>query len=86
MRFAVFLSMVLGIVTLSAQDHVLSLQQINRLGAKVPAPAYNMKETDRASSTTGRPFCSRSLTRICSHPPSRRGRTGSWVARIESAS
>jgi hypothetical protein len=48
MRFAVFLSMVLGIVTLSAQDHVLSLQQINRLGAKVPAPAYNMKETDRA--------------------------------------
>jgi uncharacterized damage-inducible protein DinB len=98
MRFAVLFSILLGIVTLSAQDQTLSLQQgtlrdwtmqkdtmmkisaampaekftfkptppqrnfgeqvlhvveanvnqINRLGAKVPAPAYNMKETDRA--------------------------------------
>ena len=98
MRFIVVFSILLGIVTLSAQDQVLSLQQgtlrdwtmqkatmmkisaampgdkftfkptppqrnfgeqvlhvveanvnqINRLGSKVPAPAYNMKETDRA--------------------------------------
>jgi uncharacterized damage-inducible protein DinB len=25
-----------------------NVNQINRLGSKVPAPAYNMKETDRA--------------------------------------
>ena len=98
MRFVVVFSILLGIVTLCAQDQVLSLQQgtlrdwtmqkdtmmkisaampgekftfkptppqrnfgeqvlhvveanvnqINRLGSKVPAPAYNMKETDRA--------------------------------------
>jgi uncharacterized damage-inducible protein DinB len=98
MRLLVLVSLLLGVVTLSAQDQVLSLQQgvlrdwtmqkdtmmkisaampadkftfkptpaqrnfgeqvlhvveanvnqINRLGAKVPAPAYNMKETDRA--------------------------------------
>jgi hypothetical protein len=112
MRFIVVFSILLGIVALSAQDQVLSLQQgtlrdwtmqkdtmmkisaampgdkftfkptppqrnfgeqvlhvveanvnqINRLGSKVPAPAYNMKETEssgdpedasRRHSTTG---------------------------------
>ena len=144
MRFVVVFSILLGIVTLSAQDQVLSLQQgtlrdwtmqkdtmmkisaampgekftfkptppqrnfgeqvlhvveanvnqINRLGSKVPAPPYNMKETDRAeilkmleaSFDYGTAALQSFSDQDCSRPPFRRGPTDSWAARIASAS